>query len=248
MKVGVLVFNLGGPETLRDVKPFLYRLFSDPEIIRIKFTPLRKFVAYTIATLRRKKSEGYYAQIGGGSPIRRLTEDQARALQQELNKRGNDAQTFVGMCAAPPFLEEAIDKVVASGARRLVILPLFPQFSTTTTGSGFPVLQRLIAARPQFKSIEVQWVREWFDHPIYIEAFALAIQRELDKESSSDKTHILFSAHSIPESYVRQGDPYLVQTEKSVELIMAWLRRRDMATHINCRFKARSDRKSGYRP
>src|SRR5712671_2066106 len=145
MKVGVLVFNLGGPETLRDVKPFLYRLFSDPEIIRIKFTPARKLLAYTIATLRRKKSEGYYAQIGGGSPIRRLTEDQARALQKELQSRGVDASTFVGMCAAPPFLEEAIDQFVQGGAQRLVILPLFPQFSTTTTGSGFPVLQRLMA-------------------------------------------------------------------------------------------------------
>jgi len=238
MKTGVLVFNLGGPETLRDVKPFLYRLFSDPEIIRIKFTPLRKFVAYTIATLRRKKSEGYYAQIGGGSPIRRLTEEQARALQQELNKRGNDSQTFVGMCAAPPFLEEAIDNVAASGVRRLVILPLFPQFSTTTTGSGFPVLKRLIAARPQFKSIDVQWVREWFDHPVYIEAFALAIQRELDK-GGSDKIHILFSAHSIPESYVRQGDPYLVQTEKSVELIMARLRQMGYANTHQLSFQSK---------
>jgi len=225
MKVGVLVFNLGGPETLRDVKPFLYRLFSDPEIIRIKFTPLRKLVAYTIATLRRRKSEGYYAQIGGGSPIRRLTEDQARALQQELTARGNNAQTFVGMCAAPPFLEEAIDNVGRSGVDRLVILPLFPQFSTTTTGSGFPVLERLIAARPQFKSTDVRWVREWFDHPAYIEAFALAIQRELDKSAAPDQTHILFSAHSIPESYVRQGDPYLDQTMKSVELIVERLRR-----------------------
>jgi ferrochelatase len=73
MKLGVLVFNLGGPETLRDVKPFLYQLFSDPEIIRIKWAPLRNAVAWTIATLRRKKSEGYYAQIGGGSPLRKLT-------------------------------------------------------------------------------------------------------------------------------------------------------------------------------
>src|SRR5215475_5730333 len=107
MKVGILLFNLGGPETLRDVKPFLYRLFSDPEIIRIKSAPLRKLIAYTIATLRRKKSEGYYAQIGGGSPIRRLTEDQARALEEELRRTGLDAQAFVGMCAASPFLEEA---------------------------------------------------------------------------------------------------------------------------------------------
>src|SRR5437870_9007149 len=75
MKAGVLLFNLGGPETLRDVKPFLYRLFSDPEIIRVKFSPLRKALAYTIATVRRRTSEGYYRQIGGGSPLRRLTED-----------------------------------------------------------------------------------------------------------------------------------------------------------------------------
>jgi protoporphyrin/coproporphyrin ferrochelatase len=239
MKVGVLVFNLGGPETLRDVKPFLYRLFSDPEIIRIKFSPLRKFVAYTIATLRRRKSEGYYAQIGGGSPIRRLTEDQSRALQSELIKRGSDAQTFVGMCAAPPFLEEAINKAVASGVRQLVILPLFPQFSTTTTGSGFPVLKRLIAARPQFKSIDVRWVREWFDHPVYIEAFSLAIQRELEKVGDSKKVHILFSAHSIPESYVRQGDPYLDQTEKTVGLIVEWLRQKGHSNSHQLSFQSK---------
>jgi len=225
MKTGVLVFNLGGPETLRDVKPFLYRLFSDPEIIRIKFTPLRKLIAYTIATLRRKKSEGYYAQIGGGSPIRRLTEDQAGALEVELKSRGRDARTFVGMCAAPPFLEEAVDRALQSQVQQLVILPLFPQFSTTTTGSGFPILRRLMESRPQFKFIDVRWVREWFDHPVYIESFVLAIERELKKNKNSDKVHILFSAHSIPESYVKQGDPYLEQTEKTVHLIMDRLKK-----------------------
>src|SRR5262245_41761317 len=126
MKVGVLVFNLGGPESLRDVKPFLYRLFSDPEIIRIKWSPLRKAIAYTIATLRRRTSEGYYAQIGGGSPLRRLTEEQAAALQAELRKRGLDAQTFVGMCTWRPFLSEAVDQIARTRVDRLVILPLFP--------------------------------------------------------------------------------------------------------------------------
>src|SRR3954462_3624900 len=111
MKAGVLLFNLGGPETLHDVKPFLYRLFSDPEIIHIKFAPLRKAVAYTIATLRRKTSEGYYSQIGGGSPLRRLTEEQGRALEAELKRRGMDAQTFVGMCTWHPFLPEALEKI-----------------------------------------------------------------------------------------------------------------------------------------
>src|SRR5215510_13375610 len=126
MKLGVLVFNLGGPETLSDVKPFLYQLFSDPEIIRIKWAPLRKAVAYTIATLRKKKSQGYYSQIGGGSPLRRLTEEQAAALESELRQRGMDAQTFVGMCTWRPFLDEAVNRVNQSGVDRIVVLPLFP--------------------------------------------------------------------------------------------------------------------------
>src|SRR6476620_9242900 len=133
MKLGVLVFNLGGPESLRDVKPFLYRLFSDPEIIRIKWSPLRKAVAYTIATLRKNKSQGYYKLIGGGSPLRRLTEEQAAALESELRRRGLDAQSFVGMCTWKPLLSEAVERVEQSNVDRLVIMPLFPQYSFTTT-------------------------------------------------------------------------------------------------------------------
>src|SRR5262245_29174303 len=120
MKIGVLVFNLGGPESLQDVKPFLYRLFSDPEIIRIKWAPLRKAVAYAIATLRKKKSQGYYSLIGGGSPLRRLTEEQASALETDLRRRGINAQTFVGMCTWRPFLDEAVERVDQSGVDRLV--------------------------------------------------------------------------------------------------------------------------------
>src|SRR5215472_18671519 len=98
MKLGILLYNLGVPERLEDVKPFLYRLFSDPEIVHVKWPPLRKAIAYTIATLRRKTSEGYYRQIGGGSPLRRLTQEQAQALQEEFRRRGTTARTFVGMC------------------------------------------------------------------------------------------------------------------------------------------------------
>src|SRR5215831_988351 len=111
MKVGVLVFNLGGPERLTEVKPFLYRLFSDPEIIRIKWGPLRKAIAFAIATLRKKTSEGYYSQIGGGSPLRRLTEEQARSLSEEFKRRGKNVETFVGMCTWHPFLVEAVEKI-----------------------------------------------------------------------------------------------------------------------------------------
>jgi ferrochelatase len=227
MKVGVLLFNLGGPETLQDVKPFLYRLFSDPEIIRIKWGPLRKMVAYTIATLRRKTSEGYYSQIGGGSPLRRLTEEQAEALKQEFTRRGRNVDTFVGMCTWRPFLKEAIDEIEKSDVDSLVILPLFPHYSVTTTGSGFAVLRKLIDAYPKFKKLDVQWVCSWPDHPTYIESFVLGIERAFAEYKTPDGVHLLFSAHSIPESYVRQGDPYLDQTKKTVELIMDRLGRRN---------------------
>jgi len=227
MKLGVLVFNLGGPETLRDVKPFLYRLFSDPEIIRIKWTPLRNAVAYTIATLRRKKSEGYYSQIGGGSPLRKLTQEQAVALQTELRARGLDAQTFMGMCTWRPFLSEAADQVAKSGIDRLVILPLFPHYSFTTTRAGTEALKHLIETRPALKTLNTTWISTWAEHPSYIESFARAIERELVKFAEPGKARLLFSAHSIPESYVREGDPYLDQTKRSVELIMDRLGRRN---------------------
>jgi ferrochelatase len=227
MKLGVLVFNLGGPETLSDVKPFLYQLFSDPEIIRIKWAPLRKAVAYMIATLRKKKSQGYYAQIGGGSPLRRLTEEQAAALEAELKRRGLDAKTFVGMCTWKPFLSEAVEQVAHSGVDRLVILPLFPQYSFTTTRAGSEVLKRLIASRPNLQALDTTWISTWAEHPTYIESFASFIQRELEKFGEPDKVQLLFSAHSIPESYVREGDPYLDQTKASVERIMDRLGRKN---------------------
>ena len=227
MKLAVLVFNLGGPESLRDVKPFLYRLFSDPEIIRIKWSPLRKAVAYAIATFRRKKSEGYYQLIGGGSPLRRLTEEQAAALESELRGRGVEARTFVGMCTWRPFLEEAVQRLSQEGADRLVILPLFPQYSFTTTRAGFAALRRLLERRADLKSLTTNWISTWAEHPSYIEAFSLSIERELAKFTVPEKTQLLFSAHSIPESYVREGDPYLDQTKASVERIMDRLGRKN---------------------
>ena len=227
MKLGVLVFNLGGPESLRDVKPFLYRLFSDPEIIRIRWSPLRKVVAYAIATLRKNKSQGYYKLIGGGSPLRRLTEEQAAALESELRRRGLDAQCFVGMCTWKPLLSEAVQRVEQSSVDRLVIMPLFPQYSFTTTRAGTEALRKLLGKSARLKALNTTWISTWAEHPTYIESFCSSIERELAKFSEPDKVQLLFSAHSIPESYVREGDPYLDQTKASMERIMDRLGRKN---------------------
>src|SRR5205823_3323539 len=114
-----------------------------------------------------------------------------------------------------PFLEEAVESIQRSDVDTLVILPLFPQYSVTTTGSGFALLRRLIDGRPAFKKLNVQWISSWPDQPTYVQSFAQAIDRELANFADPSKTHILFSAHSIPERYVREGDPYLEQTKKT---------------------------------
>jgi len=219
MKTGVIVFNLGGPESLDEVKPFLYALFSDPELIRIKSPFLRHAVAYSIAAVRHRQSCSYYRKIGGGSPLRRITEQQAQALSDELRWAGMQADVFVGMCSWHPFLSETLDEVELRGVDRLIVLPLFPQYSVTTTGSGFRTLERLIQQRPALARIDVHWISSWQNQSTYIGAFTELIRRELEEFPDPDSVQILFSAHSVPERYVREGDPYLEQTRETVELI-----------------------------
>ena len=108
--IGILLFNLGGPETLADVRPFLFNLFSDPDIIRLPWRALQKPLAWMISTQRYKLSRGYYEKIGGGSPLRRITDEQARALEQELARRNIKARAYVGMRYWHPFLEDALDR------------------------------------------------------------------------------------------------------------------------------------------
>src|SRR5207245_7455967 len=137
----------------------------------------------------------------------------------ELKSRGRKCQTFVGMCTWRPFLDEAVERIQKSYVDQVVILPLFPQYSVTTTGSGFALLRRLIEERPAVKKLNVQWISSWPDQPTYIQSFAQAIERQLANFADPGKTHILFSAHSIPERYVREGDPSLEQTQKTCELV-----------------------------
>ncbi len=129
----ILLLNLGGPETLADVKPFLYRLFEDPEVIRIPFTPLRKFVAWAISTSREKKSQTMYVKIGGGSPIRRLTDEQARALQNSLLKAGHDVSVRTAFNCSAPLVEDVVQAAAEQGAASFLAFPLYPQYSMTTT-------------------------------------------------------------------------------------------------------------------
>lgn len=224
--VGVLLLNLGGPEKLEDVRPFLFNLFSDPEIIRLPSPVLQKPLAWLISTLRHQKSQEGYKQIGGGSPLRRITEEQAKALQSILHSRGVDAKIYIGMRYWHPFTEEAIAQIKRDGIQKLVILPLYPQFSISTSGSSFRLLERIQADDPAFKAIDYTVIPSWYERPGYLKAMAGLIATELDRLPNPDQAHVFFSAHGVPVSYVEEaGDPYQREIEDCVAKIMQTLGR-----------------------
>ncbi|WP_088890550.1 ferrochelatase [Leptolyngbya ohadii] len=225
-RVGVLLLNLGGPDQLEDVRPFLFNLFSDPEIIRLPFPWLQKPLAWLISSSRAKKSQENYKEIGGGSPLRRITEEQAEALQDVLKQRGQDAQIYIGMRYWHPFTEEAVARIKRDGIDRLVILPLYPQFSISTSGSSFRLLEQLWKEDPSLSQIDYTVIPSWYKRPGYLKAMADLIAKELDQLEHPDQGHIFFSAHGVPVSYVEEaGDPYQQEIEECVELIMRTLNR-----------------------
>lgn len=225
-RTGVLLLNLGGPDQLEDVRPFLFNLFSDPEIIRLPFPWLQRPLAWFIATSRAKRSQENYREIGGGSPLRRITEEQADALASCLRQGGQDVQVYVGMRYWHPFTEEAIARIKRDGIQRLVILSLYPQFSISTSGSSFRLLERLWQEDPTLEQIDYTVVPSWYHRPGYLQAMAQLIAQELAQFPNPDEVHIFFSAHGVPVSYVEEaGDPYQKEIEECVTLVMQTLNR-----------------------
>ena len=221
-RIGVALFNLGGPDTLDDVRPFLRNLFSDPEVIGLPF-PFRQALAWWIAARRAAIARGYYEQIGGGSPLRRLTAQQAAALEKALGARG-DYKVVVAMRYWAPFTEDAVAELTAYRPDRLVLLPLYPQYSYATTRSSLAHFQRVWGARG-LPGIPIATVAQWHDHPGYLAAMAEQIveTRARMPEGDGSPVHLLYSAHGIPMSLIDEGDPYQRQIEEGVRLITARL-------------------------
>lgn len=230
-RVGVLLLNLGGPDKLEDVGPFLYNLFSDPEIIRLPFRWLQKPLAWFIASRRIRTSKENYKQIGGGSPLRRITEAQGEALKEQLGYLGQEANIYVGMRYWHPYTEEAIAQITQDNIEHLVILPLYPQFSISTSGSSFRLLEKLWQEDPKLQPIDYTVIPSWYKQPGYLQAMAELVAQELEQFPNPDEVHIFFSAHGVPKSYVEEaGDPYQQEIEECTALIMQTLNRPNVHT------------------
>jgi ferrochelatase len=219
-KLGVVLFQLGGPDSLDAIEPFLYNLFSDPDIIDFPFARIaRQPLARLISTTRARHVRHHYAEIGGCSPILEFTQRQARALEAEL-RQDFDARVVVAMRYWHPFTAEAIRELQAHAPEEVVLLPLYPQYSRTTTGSSLNEWQRRF--HPNGWAPKVQAVTEFHEDPGYIDAVVESIHEALagfDDPGRLDDIDMVFSAHSLPVSIVEAGDPYQRQIERTVDLV-----------------------------
>jgi len=209
---GVLLLNMGGPDSLDDVAPFLYNLFSDREIIRLGPALLQKPLAWLISRRRAPKSRDIYSRIGGGSPLRSITEAQAATLEKALCAHG-DYRVTAAMRYWPPTAETAMDSLLRLGVTRFIALPLYPHYSRATTGSSLRDLRRAHAnIAPGLPLLEIP---SWPDQPLYIAALAEKIRQGANL-FGSEPFQLVYSAHSLPTSFIRDGDPYVKEIHRTI--------------------------------
>jgi len=235
---------------LDDVKPFLYRLFADPDILRLPrpLASLQPSLASVVSQLRAPRSRAAYESIGGGSPLRQETDAQARALKAALRAQGCAAEIYVGMRYSFPFQEDAMAEIKRDGIEQLVIVPLYPQFSISTSGSSLRLLEEIMKRDAVLSGLQHTVIPSWYQRRGYVCAMANAIERGLQgmggsgagEEGVAGETEIFFSAHGVPLSYVEEaGDPYKEEMEECVELIMRELRGRGILNHHTLAYQSR---------
>ena len=225
MKLAVVLFNLGGPDRLEAVRPFLENLFSDPAIIQLPAL-LRRPLAKFIAARRASFARAIYAGIGGGSPILPETEAQARALEEALARTGHQAKCFIAMRYWQPLTKETVTAVKAFAPDRIVLLPLYPQYSTTTTRSSLDEWRR--EAKRQRLTAETHEVCCYPFEAGFVAALTRMLNDALARSQPGIDYRVLFSAHGLPKRVVERGDPYQWQVERTVEAVLARLTLKDL--------------------
>jgi protoporphyrin/coproporphyrin ferrochelatase len=221
-KIGVVLLNLGGPDSLDAVEPFLYNLFTDPDIINFPLSFLfRKRLAKLISSRRHPRIQEQYKQIGNKSPLKDFTLKQAALLEGKLGGK-LDARVYVAMRYWHPFTTEALDAIVRDGIKKVILLPLYPQYSKATTESSVKEWDNQIALRRGRPQIDTTLIESYYDYPPYVDAFIERVNQGLQRFPVEKRAgvHILFSAHGTPMKLVREGDPYYGQIAKTVAAVV----------------------------
>jgi len=224
--ISVVLLNMGGPESIEGVEPFLYNLFRDPDLIHLPLGFLwQKRFARMVSRRRARVVADYYRQIGGKSPIGDITRAQARALEELLNSRQPGRfRCHVAMRYSPPFTDEAVREVAAAGARTVIALSLYPHYTTATTGSSLWELRRGLAGKPPAAgAVEYREIDRWADHPKYLDALAEQVRRGLAQFTDERDVELLFTAHGLPETFIKKGEPYVKDLETTIAGVLARL-------------------------
>jgi len=215
---GLVLLNMGGPDSLRAVRPFLYNLFSDRDLIQLPAGALlQKPFALMISLLRAPKVRVNYASIGSKSPQLEWTVKQAQGTAREL---GEQVKPFVAMRYWKPRAEECLRRMKQDGIEQAVVLSMYPHYTSATTGSSIKDFE--IAAARIYPELKYTIISEWYDWPAYLDALASRVREGLEKfhELVRDEVPILFSAHALPQKFIDDGDPYLEHVQCTVKGVM----------------------------
>lgn len=225
MREAIILLNMGGPNNLNEVEMFLHNMFNDPYIIRTKSTLLRRFIAGMITLTRAEKSQDIYRQIGGKSPLVELTQNLVSRLSETL-----DSEIIVDfvMRYTPPMAEEACQRLKKEGIEKVYLIPLYPQYSSTTTQSSLDDFEAT-AHKIGWDLITVE-IKHFFAHETYNRCVIERIKEALGNDNS-EEFDIIFSAHGLPQKIVDQGDPYQRQVIAHVGLIEGLMK--SMGIHFN---------------
>ena len=216
MKKAVILFNLGGPDKLENVEPFLFNLFNDPAILNLP-TFLRYPLAKLIANRRAPTAKKIYQELGGSSPILKLTEEQASALESKLNEddNGSKYKCFIVMRCWHPRAENVVKEVIDYGPDEIILMPLYPQYSAATSGSSINEWQN-ICKKNNFE-VKTSTLCCYPTDDNFIQAHKDEIVKKI---KNLDNFKLIFSAHGLPEKNIKKGDPYQWQVEQSVDRIV----------------------------
>ncbi len=215
---GLVLLNMGGPDSLKAVRPFLFNLFSDRDLIRLPAGALlQKPFAWLISRLRAPKVRLNYAAIGGRTPLLEWTEKQAAGIAREL---GGGVKPYVAMRYWRPRAEECLLNMKREGIDQAVVLSMYPHFTGATTGSSLKDFAA--AAARVHPGLNYTVIRDWYDWPGYLDALANRVREGLEKfhDLVRDEIPLLFSAHALPQEFIDRGDPYLEQVQATVQGVM----------------------------
>ena len=224
MKKAVILFNLGGPDKLENVEPFLFNLFNDPAILNLP-SFIRYPLAKLIANRRAPTAKKIYQELGGSSPILKLTEEQSFSLEQSLNKNDKDSEykCFIVMRCWHPRAENVINQVINFNPEEIILMPLYPQYSAATSGSSIKEWND-VCKKNNFK-VKTSTICCYPTDKNFIEAH----KNEIDKKIKDlNNFKLIFSAHGLPEKNIKKGDPYQWQVEQSVDKIVKSLNIQDL--------------------